>query len=90
MLKKRFPKIAIMQGSLNKEGNASTPELQTAIASADFLLHNSGPATIAWADLAAFKKATGKPFGVFGVSYSLYDTPETETLNDAAFVYSLA
>jgi len=87
MLKKRFPKTTIVQGSLDREGKASTPELQTTIASADFLLHNSGPATIGWADLAAFKKTTGKPFGVFGVSYGLYGTPETETLNDAGFVY---
>jgi len=87
MLKKRFPALQIVQGQLHAAGAASTAELQSAIASADFLLHNSGPATIAWADLTAFKKATGKPFGVFGVSYGLYGTPETATLSDAAFVY---
>lgn len=87
MLKKRFPALQIVQGKLDAAGKASTPELQSAIASADFLLHNSGPATIAWADLTIFKKTTSKPFGVFGVSYGLYGTPETATLSDAAFVY---
>jgi len=87
MLKKRFPKLEIVQGSLDAQGKSSTPELETAIASADFLLHNSGPATIAWADMMNFKKFTGKSFGVYGVSYGLYGTPETATLSDAAFVY---
>ncbi len=87
MLKKRFPQLEIVQGNLNTDGKASTPELGAAITSAGFLLHNSGPATIAWADLATFKKTIGKPFGVFGVSYGLYGTPEKEILNDAAFVY---
>ena len=52
-----------------------------------FFLHNSGPATIAWADTAMFKKITGKLFGINGVTYGLYGTPERQTLNDAAFVF---
>ena len=87
MLKKRFPKLEIVQGAFDAQGKSSTPELEAAIASADFLLHNSGPATIAWADLMNFKKFTGKSFGVYGVSYGLYGTPEAAILNDAAFVY---
>ncbi|WP_052732394.1 polysaccharide pyruvyl transferase family protein [Hymenobacter terrenus] len=87
MLKKRFPAVRIVQGTLSSDGKASTPELQAAIASADFFLHNSGPATIAWENAATFKKITGKPFGVFGVTYGLYGTPETATLSEAAFVY---
>lgn len=87
MLKNRFPTMKIVQGTYDNEGKASTPELQQAIASADFLLHNSGPATIAWENLATFKKITGKHFGIFGVTYGLWGAPETATLNDAAFVY---
>lgn len=87
MLKKRFPKMQLVQGTLNAEGKASTEELQRAVHSADFFLHNSGPATIAWADAIAFKRATGRPFGVFSVSYGLYGTPELAALSDAAFVY---
>ncbi|MHA4847300.1 polysaccharide pyruvyl transferase family protein [Flavitalea antarctica] len=86
MLKKRFPRLKMVEGKLDAQGKAPNPGLETAIAEADFLLHNSGPATIAWADLAHFKKL-GKPFGVFGVTYGLYGTPETKILNDAAFVY---
>ncbi|MBC7867785.1 MAG: polysaccharide pyruvyl transferase family protein [Gloeobacteraceae cyanobacterium ES-bin-316] len=87
MLQKRFPKMKLVRGILDKDGKASTMELQEAIATADFLLHNSGPATIAWADLTTFKKITQKPFGVYGVTYGLYGTPEQKILSDAAFVY---
>jgi polysaccharide pyruvyl transferase WcaK-like protein len=87
MIKKRFPMLMIVQGKLGADGTASTPELATAVATADFFLHNSAPATLAWADALAFKKKTGKPFGVFGTSYGLYGTPETAALNEAAFVY---
>ncbi len=87
MLQKRFPKMKIVQGSLAADGKASSPELQEAIASADFFLHNSGPGTIAWQDAANFKKLTGKPFGVFGVTYGLYNTPEKDVLSEAAFVF---
>jgi len=51
------------------------------------LLHNSGPATIAWENLTTFKKVSKKPFGVYGVTYGLYGTPEVNILNDASFVY---
>ena len=87
MLKKRFPAMKMVQGKFDENGKASTKELENAIATADFFLHNSGPATIAWADAAAFNKMTGKPFGVYGVSYGLYGTPETNILSEAAFVY---
>lgn len=86
MLQKRFPKLKIVEGKLNEEGKASTMELEKAISDADFMLHNSGPATIAWTDLAHFKNLA-KPFGVYGVSYGLYGIPETEILSKAAFVY---
>ena len=87
MLRKRFPQMKLVQGKLTADGKASNRELEEAITSADFMLHNSGPATIAWENLATFKKLTGKAFGVYGVTYGLYGTPESNTLNDAAFVY---
>lgn len=86
MLQKRFPTLKIVEGKLNTEGVASSKELEQALTEADFMLHNSGPATIGWADLVHFKKM-GKPFGVFGVTYGLYGTPEKDILSQAAFVY---
>ena len=89
MLNKRFPAVKIVEGKLGDDGKASTPELQQAIASADFFLHNSGPLTVAWKDALNFKKVTGKPFGVFGVTYgnAVFGTAELPALHEASFVY---
>ncbi len=89
MLKERFPKLRIVQGQLDAEGKASTAELREVVDSADFMLHNSGPFMVAWADAEAFLKRTGKPFGVYGVTYGhwVFGTREKETLNKARFVY---
>ncbi len=87
MLKARFPKMKLVEGKLDSNGKASTKELEDVLSSADFLLHNSGPATIAWQDLTVFKKVFKRPFGVFGVTYGLYGTPEKDILSEADFVY---
>lgn len=89
MLQKRFPKVAIVQGKLSDDGKASSPELQAAIASADFFLHNSGPLTVGWKDALNFKKITERPFGIFGVTYGnkVFGTAELPALHEAAFVY---
>ncbi len=86
MLQKRFPTLKIVEGKLDADGKTASKELQQAFTEADFMLHNSGPATIGWADLVHFKKM-GKPFGVFGVTYGLYGTPEKDILSQADFVY---
>lgn len=87
MLGKRFPELEIVTGTLSEEGVASTKELQDAIDRADILVHNSGPSTISWKEAGIFKKTTGKPFGVYGVTYGLYGIPERETLDEAAFLF---
>lgn len=89
MLAKRFPKVKIVQGKLGDDGKASTPELQSAIASADLFLHNSGPYAMGWKDALNFKKLTGKPFGIFGVTYGskAFGSAELPGLHEAAFVY---
>lgn len=87
MLKRRFPSLNIVEGTLDSNGKASNAALDEVINNADFLLHNSGPATISWAEAIAFKKRTGKPYGVYGVSFGLYGMPEKAMLSDAAFVY---
>lgn len=87
MLKKRFPKLTIVQGTLSEKGEFSTPELSEAISQADIFVHNSGPSMLSWKEALLFKQLTGKPYGVYGVTYGLYGTPEKEALNEAAFVY---
>lgn len=87
MLKKRFPNLTIVQGTVNDDGTCSNQALTEAFQRADILVHNSGPSMLSWREALAFKAQTNKPFGVFGVTYGLYGAPEKEALNQADFVY---
>lgn len=84
---RRFPKLRIVKGSLNPEGKASNVELGEAVAWADFLLHGSGPSMVGHKDVAAFVKHTGKPFGIYGITYGGFGTPERELMSKAKFAY---
>ncbi|CCH00397.1 hypothetical protein FAES_2388 [Fibrella aestuarina BUZ 2] len=86
MLRLRFPRLQIVRGKI-VDGKPDNPELEKAFAEADLFVHNSGPAMIGWAEAEAFKKLTGKPFGVFGVTYGLYGKQERATLPKADFIY---
>lgn len=86
MLMRRFPRLQIVRGQI-VNGKPDSAELEKAFAEADLFVHNSGPAMIGWAEAETFKKLTGKPFGVFGVTYGLYGKQERATLSKADFIY---
>ncbi|TDU62465.1 polysaccharide pyruvyl transferase [Prosthecobacter fusiformis] len=85
MLMKRFPKLII----LKKE------DLKQAFEECDFLLHGSGPSLVAQNDVVKWSKATGKPYGVYGITVSAQSStvsnagaPTTiEVLNGAKFAF---
>jgi hypothetical protein len=79
LITKRFPDLQIVEGTLNSDGEASTPDLQSAVDAADLFLHSSGPAMLGWDRAEAFHLRTGRPFGVYGVTYGLYGIPERAT-----------
>jgi polysaccharide pyruvyl transferase WcaK-like protein len=62
-----FPRLKIVEGVV-QGGTPSTPELAAAWEANDFMLHGSGSGFSARSDLAAWHRATGKPYGVFGTS----------------------
>lgn len=70
MLRRRFPKLKIVKGTIGADGIASNTELRQAIQWSDFLIHGSGPSLVAANDLAAFAKHTKKPYGVYGITQS--------------------
>jgi hypothetical protein len=73
MLLARFPKLIIVKG----------PEhLKTAFAECDFLLHGSGPSLVAEKDVARWAKETGKPYGVFGITFSTTGSTATKPAPD--------
>lgn len=87
LMMKRFPNLKTVEGTIGPDGAASTPELARAMDEADFLLHGSGPAMLAWDKAEAFHLRTGRPFGVYGVTYGLYGIPEKATLSRTKFTY---
>ena len=75
MLQARFPKLQIVKGAEN---------LKTAFAECDFLLHGSGPSLVAEKDVVRWIKETGKPYGVFGITFSLTSSTATKPTGDGA------
>lgn len=85
---RRFPKLQIVKGTIGSGGQASNAALGQAVAKADFLLHGSGPSLVAARDVAAWVEQTGKPFGVYGITYgSFFDADRTELMSRAQFLY---
>lgn len=62
MLRKRFPRVTL------------TTDQQT-IYGCDLLLHGSGPYLTAHRDVAAWRKDTGKPYGVYGITMAAAGDP---------------
>lgn len=77
MLRRNFPKLKIVQGEGNKQ----------AIADCDFLLHGSGPSLVAQKDVAKWRKAAGKPYGIYGITVGQIDEEAKDILNNACFVF---
>jgi polysaccharide pyruvyl transferase WcaK-like protein len=78
MLKKRFPKLAIME----KTGEAKSEAFKTH----DFLLHGSGPGIVGQASLIEWHEKTGKPYGIGGVTWSFSDEG-LKVINNAKFAF---
>ena len=87
MLRRRFPKLPIVKGTVAADGQTKSKELADAMDRCDFLLHGSGPSLVAANDVAAFVKRTGKPFGVYGITYSGGDATQKALLSKAKFVF---
>ncbi|MGV8134366.1 MAG: polysaccharide pyruvyl transferase family protein [Mangrovibacterium sp.] len=88
ILNARFPNVRIVK---------SEAEINDAFQKADFFLHGSGPSLVARNHLDRWVKETGKPFGIYGITFpgvyaakgvAVQARPlDTELLNKADFVY---
>lgn len=61
ILQRRFPSLTFVQGEA---------AVQQAFDECDFFLHGSGPFLVAQRDVARWTAATGKPYGVYGITFS--------------------
>lgn len=88
MLMTRFPKLKILK---------SEEEYEKAIQECDFFLHGSGPSLVGRHEMLRWKKETGKPYGIYGITFpgnygfqandGNYDPLDIELFNGAAFTY---
>ena len=69
LVTKAFPRMRFVEGVIDKAGRPSTPELARAFAECDIAVHASAAHFSASADFAAWKKITGKPYGVLGITF---------------------
>ncbi len=78
MLRARFPRLRL----------ARTPEEQArALEECDFGLHGSGPSLVGWREMERWR-ATGKPYGIGGVTLSDAELKDRrELLSEARFVF---
>ncbi len=87
MLRRRFPNLRIVKGSLGPDGRGANPELAEAVKWCDFLLHGSGPMLVAYRDVADFVQHTKKPFGVYAITYGGLGSAQRSLLSQARFVF---
>ncbi|MBE0659692.1 MAG: polysaccharide pyruvyl transferase family protein [Bryobacteraceae bacterium] len=64
MLKRAFPGLITVGDKTPEPGSA----LKQLMDEAAICLHGSGPSVVAWQQLEVWRKATGRPYGVFGVT----------------------
>lgn len=91
MLRRRFPKVEILQGNLFKDGEKDR-RLQEAVKNCDLFIRNSGMGQ----DITfmQFCRQHGRPYGLFGQSYfpSMIEgdgaDERRDLLNHAAFIYT--
>jgi len=76
MLETRFPGLKIAKG---------TDGLKAAFEDCDFLLHGSGPSLVAERDVIRWTEATGKPYGVYGITLSKKGSSATSEDSDEVF-----
>ncbi len=76
LLAARFPKLKFVKGA---------EELKRAFEESDFLLHGSGPSLVAEKDVRHWAEATGKPYGVYGITLPKRGSAATADVTDETF-----
>ncbi len=88
MLHRRFPQVKMVH---------TEADIMRAFRECDFLLHGSGPSLVGRAALSRWGRETGKPYGVYGITFpGIYAAKDTvikaspqdiDLLSKAAFVF---
>ncbi|WP_430453723.1 polysaccharide pyruvyl transferase family protein [Rhodopirellula europaea] len=81
LLRREFPKLKIAK--------PRSEELKRAFQECDFLLHGSGASIVAERDLERWRKETGKPYGIYGITFPMKKSSETTARNEEAMARSV-
>lgn len=81
VLLREFPKLKIA-----KRGSK---ELERAFDECDFLLHGSGASIVAERDLVRWREETGKPYGIYGITFPMKKSSATTTRTEDAITRSV-
>lgn len=83
-----FPSVKIVHGDVDTDFKVSSPEVNDAFSSSDIMIHGSGPSVVGSANLEAWVRATGKPFGIFGTTIQSIDEKLKSLLQKASFIFT--
>lgn len=88
------PHLEIVFGSCDAQGRGDNPALDAAIGRADIMIQGTS-AGVVGAQLEAFRRRTGKPIGIFGITVDPLNfsnlapgSPDIEALRNAEFVFT--
>ncbi|KLU01391.1 hypothetical protein RISK_006547 [Rhodopirellula islandica] len=81
LLRKEFPKLKIAK--------PRSEALKQAFRECDFLLHGSGASIVAERDLIRWREETGKPYGIYGITFPMKKSSATRARNEDAMARSV-
>lgn len=87
-LSRNFPEVKIVHGDVDENFMVRSPEVIDAFIRSDIMIHGSGPSVVGSANLEAWVKATGKPYGIFGTTIQSIDEKLKNLLHKASFIYT--
>jgi len=88
LLRGHFPETPIVYGTVGSDGTVDSREVRDAFREADLMIHGSGPSIVGQANLEAWVRATGKPFGIFGATIQHVDESLKVLLKKASFIFT--
>lgn len=82
MLREADPRLTIVRGELDDDGDPTTDELRAAWDRADVLVHGSAAGAFLDRELTAWRERTGKPYGYAGITVDALCPPGWGTLEN--------
>lgn len=89
MESKRFPMLKkVVKGGVFPDGKKpNSPEVVAALDECDFILHGSGASFVAYWDVSKAVRMTGKPYGIWGITWEHGDERQIDFMSQAKFIF---